>query len=543
MEPPTPTLPPPPSLTDGVDGDQIPPISKPDLEKKKNSGPAAKPSFADITKSSIRSSWSSVRANTESRELHHKEQAQAVWFTNHIHDYIAAVPYYTKTHLINDVTSAIVTTFPNALRINFFTPGVVLIAFHTAEELASAVGATVDCAPSPLPVLATVFSSGSRIKIRAEDSPIGSMDCKQLAQKVFGPYGKVLAVNEHYLAGTRVLSSSFDFTLEIPFGTPQDFMIPRVAAVDNVNILFSWSGSKFCYRCGDASHTKLQCPKPLDFSMCSTSPLEEPLMARVFPDPDAPLRELVKKPAPLKPVPGSNKKVPSTESDWTEVSRGKNKKRSRVAFSGGGVTSASDSDSPKPPPRKQAPQQKGSNLASRPTMIVALNNNKKDVNSARSPSAPSTTKAVPALAPAKTDEATSSQESAKTVEATQLSSLGDAPKQQTDPQQQETEQQPEQQQLEQQSKQQSEQHLGPLAPAEDAASPPIALMEEDDRTEECVIWEYEDEEDSHMSSKKEDKSAKAEKQKALMAQLLDAAPKALGTRAARNHKKPTTKSG
>ncbi|KAG0292063.1 hypothetical protein BGZ97_005709 [Linnemannia gamsii] len=564
----------PPTSTHEVDGEQTPPPSAPHLNSE-NSGTSistsaditksevtppliAKASFADIaskgllkTKANIHSAWSSVRAQTESRECVYNDQPQAVWFTNHSKGYIAAIPYQTKFHLINDVVAAVVKAFPKAKRISISTPGVVLIAFHSVGELGVAVTMTIECAPLPIKVLPTVFSSGSRIKIRAEGCPLAYDDCKTLAQKVFGSYGKVLLANQHFVAGTTVPLSSFDFTLEIPFGVAQDFMIPRVATIDNANILFSWSGSKFCYRCGSGSHTKLQCPKPLDFSLSSSAPLEEPLLARAFPDPDAPLRKIVKKSAPPKLAPEAPKQVAPSGSEWTEVKRGKNKKRSRNAFSGGGVTSASDSDSPKPPPRKQAPHYQGSNLASFPKLMDAPKA-KKDINSTASSATPTTS--------AKSEEAPPVQKVAKADEATQMSSLGDTPEQGTDLQQQETEQQPgqqpeqqpvqqeterqpEQQPEQQETKRQPEQqpeHHHPLASGQGLLSSSPSPMEEE------AIWVDDPEEaaeDSHMTSGLEDKQAKRRKNQELMSQLTDKAPTALVPRAMKSRKKLSTKTG
>ncbi|KAG0363022.1 hypothetical protein BGX24_005013, partial [Mortierella sp. AD032] len=397
MDAPIPPLPPPSSPADGADGVQIPTISKPDVEAKLISGPAPKLSFAAVTgkglpqtKATIRSAWSSMRAQIESRDSRPKEQAQAVWFTNHMNGHIAAIPYQPKLHLINNVVPAIVGTFPTAKRINLSIPGVVLIAFHSADELISAVGTKVECSPSPLVVLPTVFSSGTRIKIRAENTPIGFDDCRELAQKVFEPFGKILLVNQHFVAGTTVSLSTFDFILEIPAGSPQDFMIPRIAAVDNVNILFSWSGSTFCYRCGEGSHTKLQCPKPLDYSLGSTPALEQPLLARALPDPDAPLREPVKKTVLPSPGPGPTEKILPPKLGWNVV-RSNAKNKGQKHFLGDGDRSASDKNvSSKPSPKKQALEPKGSTSASRPQSNPAPKPSSKAAPKQRSIAAPNT---------------------------------------------------------------------------------------------------------------------------------------------------------
>ena len=314
-------------------------------------------------KANVRSAWSSLRATTESRERFTDETAQSVWFTPQAAECVAAIPFHPKSHLINKVVDSIATHLPQANRIQYTTPGVILVAFPSPQELESVIGRTLECEPSPLTVLRTVYSFGTRIKIRAEGIPISLLDYEELAQKVFGSYGRVLLVNEHFISGTKLANTSFDFILEIPFGSPQDLMIPRVAAIGHTNVLFSWSGSKFCYRCGDGSHTKLQCPKPLDFHLGSVAPLEEPLMARAFPDPEAPLRE------PAKKIPTPKQVSPPSESEWTEVSRKNTKKRDRKASSGGRVSSASECDSAKPPPRKLVSKPKGSEPQTRTVLV------------------------------------------------------------------------------------------------------------------------------------------------------------------------------
>jgi hypothetical protein len=559
MDPPDHLPPPPSSLTNGADGGPTATPLQP-VSVVNDSGTAAKPSFADMaskglknSKAEIRSAWSSVRANTEARDPSPSEQSQAVWFTNHSKGYIAAIPYHARTHLITDVVAAIVKTFPHSMRINLAVPGVILIAFRSQEELAAALEAKVDCTPSSLKVLPTVFSNGTRIKIRAENTPIGLVDYKEFAQKIFGSYGKILLVNQHFVAGTTVSLSSFDFILEIPFGTSQDLMIPRVAAIDNVNTVFSWSSSKFCYRCGEGSHSKLECPKPLDFYLASAAPVEEPIMARAFPDPEAPLRALPKKATPPNPGPVPSKQVSPLVSEWTEVKRGKDKKRGRDAFSGGEVTSASDSDTPKPPPRKQAPHRQGSNSASS-SKSNGASQAKKDINSAAPSSAISTAKAESARAPAESEKAASVQKPAKSDEATQISSAGDTPKQQTEPQQQEIEQQtPEmkepivqqkeeemkQQEPIQQDRQQVQNH--PLDQSDETP------LEEMDTTQELTLGE-EVTEDAHMSSKGEDaameKGHKAAK--LLMAasqKQVDKSSKTLASRSTKIGKKTMTKTG
>ncbi|KAF8934177.1 hypothetical protein BGZ47_010468, partial [Haplosporangium gracile] len=323
------------------------------------SNPDPKLSFAAVTKATIRSAWSNLRAQTESRECLAQEQPERVWFTQHTNGHIAAIPYNPKTHLIDNVALTIANTFPHASCISVATPGVVLVCFDKPEELSAVVGSSMECQPSPLPILPTVYSCGSRIKIRAEETPVSTKDCKELANNVFGSFGKVILVKKHYVAGTTVRLSSFDFILEIPHSASKDLLIPRVAAVDSVNVLFSWSGSKFCYRCGEESHSKIQCPKPLDFNLALTPALEEPMMARAFPDPAAPLRETTKKAPPTKPKSAPNKNSASSESEWIEVGRGKNKKRGRGASKGDGVSSSSESDSPGPSPKKPAPTPKG----------------------------------------------------------------------------------------------------------------------------------------------------------------------------------------
>ncbi|KAG0052982.1 hypothetical protein BGZ90_006327, partial [Linnemannia elongata] len=517
-----------------VDGGSNPPISPTDLPPI-NSTPASKISFADAVnkgahKVTNKAAWNSLRSKTESREALGQEKADPVWFSLHNHPFSVAIPYNTKTHSVTDVVEAAIKSFPNAKSIDFLTTrGAVFLSFGSSEEKATSLGTPLDCLPSPLPILPTMYSAGSRLKIRAEYTPLQSDDGAKIAEDVFGPFGKIILVNHHYMHGSSIRSRSFDFVLEIPHSSPQDLLIPRVALVDTMNVLFSWSGSKFCYRCGEGSHTKPQCPKPLDFNLATTAALGEPIMARALPDPDAPLREPIKKNGPLMTGSTTPKQVSFTETEWQMAGRGKNK-RSRNASSGGGNTSASDSDSPKPPPRKQAPQHQGSTRAPHPkssaaqqTKSPAAQQTKSDLNVAVAISTSSFTKADPAVAPAETAEVASTQEPAQAVAAAQSATLGDTPDQQSELQQQETEQQPGHQ-LDQQHQTHPEPHSKPQTPAKDVALAPVNIPKEaeegdehesDGKGQEEKMDEDEDidddtpeDNDADMTTKSEDIQAK-----------------------------------
>ena len=497
------------SLANEADGGTIPPISV-IASHPEDSTPATKLSFADAVNKGIhnkttnKAAWNSLRSMTESREAHGLEKADPVWFTRHNHPHSVAIPYNNKTHSVNDVVEAVIKSLPNARRIDYLTTrGVVLLCFDTSEEKTACLGTTLDCLPSSLPILPTMHSAGTRLKIRAEYTPLQSGDSAKLAQDVFGSFGKIILVNQHYMHGTSIQSLSFDFVLEIDHSAPKEMVIPRVAAVDSMNVLFTWSGSKFCFRCGEGSHTKIQCPKPLDFNLSSAAALEEPIMARAFPDPDAPLREPPKKNVTFKTGPAAPKQVPNADPAWTVAGQGKNNKRGRNASSGGGITSASDSDSPHHPPRKQALHHQGSNPPPRSTPTVAQQA-KTDLNAVAVLSAPSTSKADPAVAPADTEQATSSQKPAKAVEATQTSSSGDTPGQQTDLPQQETKQPPKQ------PAQQPAQQLISQAPAGETTTPGTNLVEDNGEPMEEDDDNVEDSsKDVDMSSKSDEARAKA----------------------------------
>ncbi|KAK5827446.1 hypothetical protein F5H01DRAFT_331492 [Linnemannia elongata] len=524
-----PTPPPPPSsLANEIDGGPNPPIPPTDLPPT-NSASVPKISFADAVnkgahKVTNKAAWNSLRSKTESREALGQEKADPVWFSLHNHPFSVAIPYNTKTHSVTDVVEAAIKSFPNAKSIDFLTTrGAVFLSFGSSEEKATSLGTPLDCLPSPLPILPTMYSAGSRLKIRAEYTPLQSDDGAKIAEDVFGPFGKVMLVNHHYMHGSSIRSRSFDFVLEIPHSSPQDLLIPRVALVDTMNVLFSWSGSKFCYRCGEGSHTKPQCPKPLDFNLATTAALGEPIMARALPDPDAPLREPIKKNAPFMTGSATPKQVSFTETEWQMAGRGKNK-RSRNASSGGGNTSASDSDSPKPPPRKQAPQHQGSTRTPRPKSSAAQQT-KSDLNVAAAISSSSFTKVDPSVAPAETAEAASTQEPAQAVAAVQSATLGDTPDQHTEQQQQETEQQPEHQ-LDQQHQPHPEPHSKPQTPAKDVAMAPDNTSKEaeegdkhesDGKGQEEKMDEDEDnyddipeDNDTDMTTKLGDKQAKSQ---------------------------------
>ncbi|KAI8595881.1 hypothetical protein EDD21DRAFT_420209 [Dissophora ornata] len=147
---------------------------------------------------------------------------------------------------------------------------------------------------------------------------------------------------------------------------PSDFLLPRVAAIKGCNVLFSWSGSNFCYRCGKGDHLKAQCPKPRDYLLHEQAALKEPIWGHAFPDPDAPLRLPRTKvdPTPLARVPASlDKQGPGHDAGKNGKKRNRNQGRPSLSISD--AVTASDSDSGEKPLAKRGPghHTKESNLA------------------------------------------------------------------------------------------------------------------------------------------------------------------------------------
>ncbi|KAF9572950.1 hypothetical protein BGW38_008471 [Lunasporangiospora selenospora] len=310
-----------------------------------------------VPKDRIRAQWARIRSKTESVEWQTEVSKYPVRFSDFEDGNLIAIQYNKKTHLVEDILDAAITAFPDSDVLEYNTPGFVYVGFPSVElRQAALTKPRLECSPSPLPLFPVVFSAGTRIHIKADRLPFFDSN-KRLAllEDIFHPFGKILHTNSHFYGGRKL--SSMEFILEVPMGSSEDMLLPRVVSARGHNILFSWSGVPFCFKCGEGTHTKIQCGKPADFRIEQAPTIKEPIMARAFADPKAPLRDLSKRAQPPKTQPksqvDSTRVTEKSKSEWELVK--KTKKRSRNTLSAGSAPSASDSDTPQPR-RKIAPR-------------------------------------------------------------------------------------------------------------------------------------------------------------------------------------------
>ncbi|KAF9975292.1 hypothetical protein BGZ75_000584 [Mortierella antarctica] len=333
-------------------------------------------SFADAvrppSKEKLRSAWGQIRARTERVEAE-GDQPLAVAFTHHGTERegaerILAIPYDRTQHSVADVLQTAEAALPSAIICDYSTAGVLFLLFESKEERDRVAATPLEGPSGTLRAMPAIRSIGTRIRIRVDDMNIASIsDRRGILTSVFGGYGKILHINDHALKGSKLLVASFDFVLELPQGTSPDLTIPRVASVMGQNVLFMWNSAPFCLRCGSDAHTKMSCPRPLDFKVRNDPALAKPLMARAFADPKAAPREAIRTTqntptAAPSLAPSKSKGEAPLDTDWTIVGPNSQsgKKRGRRALapvsSLGGITSASDSDSPKPSRKQSAPR-------------------------------------------------------------------------------------------------------------------------------------------------------------------------------------------
>ncbi|KAF9562237.1 hypothetical protein EC968_005345 [Mortierella alpina] len=287
-------------------------------------------SFADVarplSKEKLRSAWGQIRERTERVEAE-GDQPLAVAFTYHgtengVAECILAIPYDRNLHSVADVLSTVEAAFPSAIICDYSTAGVLFLLFESKEERDRVATTPVECPSGILRALPAIRSTGTRIRIRVDDMNVASVhDRRTILESVYGGYGKILHINDHALKGSKLLVASFYLVLELPQGTSMDRMIPRVAPVMGQNVLFMWNSAPFCLRCGSDAHTKVTCPRPLDFKVRNDPALAEPLLVRAFANPQAPHCEPAKKaqaPAPI-PAPSKSKGKAPSDSDWTVV--------------------------------------------------------------------------------------------------------------------------------------------------------------------------------------------------------------------------------
>ena len=314
-----------------------------------------------------------------------------VLFSHHPDDFVIGIPFDDKKTDILEVAEAIEEVYPSPIATAaYYSSKCAYVSFPTAEARDKALSMPLTLRNDQIPVFPVVRSTGSRITINAEYIPIGDLQVRHaLLQELYKEYGKIIHFSSLCNIKSKLNRAATRFVLEVRPDASEDMMIPRVAPVKGCNVLFAWSGSNFCYRCGKGDHLKAQCPKPHDYVLHEQAALSEPILGRAFPDPDAPLRPLKSNgkqvPVPVAQVTGKNGKQGSGNAPTLP---GKRKLSGHPSNAPSGTVSASDSDSGEKPAHKKGPGRppKESNIV-RPT-IPTRRENKISVADVTASSAP-----------------------------------------------------------------------------------------------------------------------------------------------------------
>ncbi|KAG0212457.1 hypothetical protein BGX31_001482, partial [Mortierella sp. GBA43] len=234
----------------------VPSTVKPNRVSFADAAKAGLPVTVAPTKKQQRAAWSETRTDKEARPWQESDTPDVI-FARPMEGYIVGIKYDKKTQLVNKVVRAVIDTFPKALQLDHYRPGVIFLQFNTEEESALALKTEIPFSPSPLTPKSVVYSTGRRIHIRADHFQIMGVASRTAAiEKLFGPYGKVVHTTFHYWQGSEILMPSLEFVLEVPRTAPRDLHLPRVAEIMGSSHLFTWAGSAFCYKCGKGDHVK-----------------------------------------------------------------------------------------------------------------------------------------------------------------------------------------------------------------------------------------------------------------------------------------------
>ncbi|KFH73663.1 hypothetical protein MVEG_00877 [Podila verticillata NRRL 6337] len=250
------------------------------------------------TRDQIRADYKQLEDNAVKEDWNNVGSTSNIIFTHIPDEFVVGIPYDKTTIPVTDVANAIHSTFsyPSAIGINFRTRGVVFVIFATDQDRMDALAMqTLAVEPQPLPILPTILSRGRRVNIHVDYIPLYNItERRERLQELLQPYGRIIHITSHHHPTSKINYDGTSLILEVHKEAPNDVQLPRVAQIKGQNILLAWSGSPFCYRCGSGDHIKVQCPLPISYDITMDQPLVTPIMARAFPDPKAPLREIPK---------------------------------------------------------------------------------------------------------------------------------------------------------------------------------------------------------------------------------------------------------
>lgn len=272
-------------------------------------------SFSDVVsngRAPPKSAHATVRKVTEKRICMEQDAPYPVRFVR-VKGHYMAIPKTIPEISYQDLLRQLPITFPKMSQFGDMYEEDLCLGFDSAEDLEKALNTQLIVNNYVVPTFKALHSEGQQLRIRAHTMFGLTIAQRQEAIKsLFKTYGNVVHFQFFYMKGTNCLMPTVEFILDIPMSAPRDLVIPRIKFIGGHNVLFSWAGNPFCFRCGFSDHLKTECPRPLTYNVATDLPFHEPIMARAFPD----LQALPRVDPSRAPETAPHPQSPKSPSEW-----------------------------------------------------------------------------------------------------------------------------------------------------------------------------------------------------------------------------------
>lgn len=256
------------------------------------------------------------------------------YFTTHYKGWAAVIEYSGKNVSEQEVYQWVEKNIVDECMLHRYSEklaGASMLAFNEEDRFKAFVDRKhIEIRGIRLDIIPAYYSTGRKLEIEIEKTNNAPYDVLQKElEDIFKDVGNIIYYQYTYRqAGTAIRFPNMKFILDIPRGFPKDLKIPRVAHLLGSNALFYWKhGGRLCFRCGEDSHVRADCPRGKGYSLYEAVPRETPLMATAFPpeDPDY----TVQKNTPKKNTTTVGTGTPDEEGKFLEQTSGKNRKRKK----------------------------------------------------------------------------------------------------------------------------------------------------------------------------------------------------------------------
>ena len=164
-----------------------------------------------------------------------------------------------------------------------------LIHFSTLEKYNEFLERKVEVNDFVFQPQQTLYTTGKPLLIRAHHVANGSnTERQQYLQSTFDKAGVIRHIDFQVVqSGSSTMATPIvDFVLDITHPQPDQIWIPRLANIEGINCLFTWSNmGEICYQCGADDHVKSRCTQQENYTRAPAIPA--PQYSRAF-SPTAP---------------------------------------------------------------------------------------------------------------------------------------------------------------------------------------------------------------------------------------------------------------